>query len=164
MYKRKPDRADISVSVVRIRGNVNSSHKSGSGSKFEFTKEQNGDKAANRDLLQRGIKAFFAAVHWRSEIPKIQWIIRQVCVDQNIAETKRTMNHQSVSNRLLPQALPRNLIIWENLHRVLGLLKAVANLIMPHKSPKSQFSSWINQLAESAMQICSKQVGTKIKP
>ena len=117
MYKRKPDRADNSVSVVRIRGNVNSSHKSGSGSKFEFTKEQNGDKAANRDLLQRGIKAFFAAVHWRSEIPKIQWIIRQVC-DQIVAGTK-TMNHQSVLNRLLPQALPRNLIIWENMHKAI---------------------------------------------
>ena len=61
MYKRKSNRADISVFIGQagFHGNVNSSHKSCSGSKFEFTKEQNGDWETKQLLPKRGIKAHF---------------------------------------------------------------------------------------------------------
>ena len=73
---------------------------------FEYWSEQSGQD-------------FFVAVQqWRSEIPRIQWIIRQMNLtqvwDQIVAETKKTtMNHQSVIKRLLPWPLPGNRTILE---------------------------------------------------
>ena len=61
------------------------------------TKSGSGDKAAA--AKKRNQSTFFAtAVHSRSEIPKIQWVIRQVCVYQMLKPRRQWIINQSQTN------------------------------------------------------------------